>query len=76
MLLADHWLGKTLVKEEGTIAPGDPRIPLGGGETLVVQPRFVDAVVAAVKEYTRHSRLFNAAFEHIREEGTRRHSLR
>jgi hypothetical protein len=65
ILLADDW-EPTMGKSKP--ATGDLLIDVGGGEKMVVDARFVAAVVAAVQEYTTQAPLFNGSFEQLRQE--------
>lgn len=65
VLLADDWEPTMGKSKPGT---GDLLIDVGGGEKMVVDARFVAAVVAAVQEYTTQAPLFNGAFEQLRQE--------
>jgi hypothetical protein len=47
---------------------GDLYIDVGGGAQIVVDKRFVDATVAAVKEYTTQAPLFNKCFDELKAE--------
>jgi hypothetical protein len=71
LLLADDW-EPTMGKNRP--ATGDLLIDVGGGEKMVVDARFVAAVVAAVQEYTTQAPLFNGAFEQLRRESVRQAS--
>ncbi len=65
MLVADDWEPTMGKSRPGT---GDLLIDIGGGEKMVVDARFVAAVVAAVQEYTTQSPLFIGAFEQLKAE--------
>lgn len=65
LLLADDWepsMGKTKPNSEDLLIHD-------GGESMVVDRRFVDAVVSAVQEYTSRAQLFNKCFEFLRLQG-------
>jgi hypothetical protein len=65
ILLADDWdpsMGKSVP------ASDDLQLQIGS-ETMVIDRRFVDAVVAAVQEYTSRAALFNQCFLFLRDEG-------
>jgi len=66
ILLADGWdpsMGKTSASGD------DLLIDAGGGKHMVVDRRFIDAVVAAVQEYTSRAALFNSCFTFLQQEG-------
>lgn len=55
--------GKDLPGPDDVLVRGDAR-----NETFVIDRRFIDSVVDAVKEYTSSSELFNNVFKLMREE--------
>jgi hypothetical protein len=65
ILVSDDWeptMGKILQ------ASGDQSVDLGGGKSMVIDARFVAAVVAAVQEYTTQAPLFNSTFDQLKAE--------
>jgi hypothetical protein len=65
LLLADEWepsMGKTTPNSDDLLIHVC-------GESMVIDRRFVGAVVAAVQEYTSRATLFNKCFEFLRQQG-------
>lgn len=65
LLLADDWepsMGKTQAGAD------DLTVQLGG-QAVVLDRRFVNAVVAAVQQYTAHAKLFQSCLAFLRQQG-------
>ena len=70
IILADNWEdptnGKDLPGPDDIVVRGDSK-----NENFVVDRRFIDAVVDAVKEYTASSDLYNNVYDLMRDEASR-----
>ncbi len=68
ILLADGWepsMGKSQPGGDDLMLPAHE----GGGHPMVIDRRFIDAVVAAVQEYTSAAKLYDACFTFLKNQG-------